>query len=148
MDISQKIVDPILVALINGIGSIEDFNRDSDKLFEYLYSNNFRTEIAGPLVGIFYTEFGGRYKTAIPIKKIILVPDPIQIQNLPKITCLSLVHQGSWKTINNSFEKIKRYEEENNIAWQFPVREVYLKSDGDEKDYRTEIQVSINQIRA
>jgi|GEM_PF-3820201 hypothetical protein len=62
-----------LAIIIEGSGQISDFNKDVDRLYSYLYHQGFRDKIAGPLIGIFYTEFGGKYIAAVPIKEKILL---------------------------------------------------------------------------
>lgn len=132
-----------LVISIEGNGKISDFNKDVDKLYNYLYLSGFQENISGPLIGIFYTEHGGKYEAAIPIKKPIPLNDSIKIKTLPSIKCVSIIHYGCYQTINDSFNLLKDYVKEKKLLWKFPVVEYYLKSEGLEKDYLTEIQVPI-----
>jgi len=143
MNVQIKTVLPILTVLIEGKGEIPNFNQDIDRLYHYLYQNNFQNYIAGPTIGLFYSETGGKYIAAVPIKKAFSTEGDIKIKKLPKIKCASIIHKGSWKTIDQSFNKIFTYLKENNLKWRFPVREIYLKCDGEEEEYLTEIQIPI-----
>lgn len=143
MNIQIKTVPPLLTVLIEGKGKIVDFNQDIDRLYRYLYQNNFQDYIAGPTIGLFYSKSGGKYIAAVPIKEAFPTEGDIKIKKLPKIKCASIIHKGSWKTIDQSFNKIFTYLKENNLQWRFPVREIYLKCEGREEEYLTEIQIPI-----
>lgn len=140
-EISKKHVRKINVISIVGNGQVPDFDKDVDKLYKYLYKNNLQGKISSPLIGLFYTEYGGKYIVAIPIKEEILITDGITIQELPEVDVVSIMHLGSYKTIESSFNTLKNYFKEHGLTWKFPVREIYVKSDGDENKFKTEIQV-------
>jgi len=141
--IKIKNISPILVALIEGRGKIPDFNKDLDRLYRWLYENNYQEKIAGPTIGLFYTKFGGKYIVAVPVKEKFPVKENIKIRKLPKIRCVSIIHKGSWKNIEDSFNKLFDYIKAHKLVWRFPVREIYLRCDGEEKDYLTEIQIPL-----
>ena len=141
--IKIKNISPILVALIEGRGKIPDFNKDLDRLYRWLYANNYQEKIAGPTIGLFYTKFGGKYIVAVPVKEKFPVKEGIKIRKLPKIRCVSIIHRGSWKNIEDSFNKLFDYIKAHKLVWRFPVREIYLRCDGGEKDYLTEIQIPL-----
>lgn len=67
--IITKVIEPILVASVEGVGRIPDVNRDIDKLYENIYKNNCKKNIAGPAIVMFFTETGGRYVVAVSKKK-------------------------------------------------------------------------------
>jgi len=52
---------------------------------------------------LFYTKFGGKYIAAVPIKEKFPVKEDIKIKRLTKIYCVSIIHKGSWKNIDDSF---------------------------------------------
>jgi len=56
-----------------------------------------------------------------------------------------MIHQGSYKTIEETFNRLKSYLKENNLEWFFPVREMYIKSEGHEEDYLTEVQMPVEK---
>lgn len=142
--IKIKKTKPILVAVIEGTGKIPDFNKNVDELYAYLYSSpELKTKIDGPLIGLFYSEFGGKYKAAVPIKEEIPVKGKIKIEILPAQRCIFTFHKGSYKTIDKAFERLRTYLKKKNLTLKFPVREIYLKSTGNEEDYLTEIQIPI-----
>ena len=143
--IKIKNIKPILAIGIEGNGQISDFNKDVDRLYNYLFQRNFKDKIAGPLIGVFYTEFGGKYIVVIPIKKKIPVKRGIKILTLPKIKCISTMHKGSYKTIDEAFNRLREYLKSKCLKLKFPVREVYINSSGKEENYLTEIQIPLNQ---
>lgn len=98
-EITSKTTEPQLVVLIEGKGKIPDFNKDVDRLFEYLYENNLQSKIAGPLIGIFYSEFGGKYLAAVPLEENIEVNEKIKMQTLPGIECITVLHKGSYRQL-------------------------------------------------
>ena len=142
--IKIKNIKPILAIGIEGNGQISDFNKDVDRLYNYLFQRNFKDKIAGPLIGVFYTEFGGKYIVVIPIKKKIPVKRGIKILTLPKIKCISTMHKGSYKTIDEAFNRLREYLKSKCLKLKFPVREVYINSSGKEENYLTEIQIPLN----
>lgn len=144
-EIQIKTTGPVKVALIEGEGKIPDFNQDVDRLYGHLYKNGLQDKIAGPLIGLFYTEFGGKCIIAIPIKEDIPVKKPVKIDTLPLIRCMSIIHKGGWKTIDESYSKLKEYAKANHLEWHFPTREIFIKTEGNEKDYLTEIQIPIEK---
>lgn len=141
-----KTTKPILVISIEGYGKIADFEKDLDKLYSYLYENSFQENLVGPSIGIFHTEHGGKYEVAIPINKPILVKGTMRTKTIPSIKCISILHKGSYKTIEHSFNLLKDYVKKNKLIWMFPVMEHYIKSNGPEETYLTEIQVPIKKL--
>jgi len=67
----------------------------------------------------------------------------MKIVTLPKIKCISTVHKGSYKTIEEAFDRLKHYLKKNHLKLRFPVREIYINSSGREEDYLTEIQIPL-----
>lgn len=146
---TTELQNQILVAKDVGYITQEQFLALSDlmleihKLYNYLYSNKLQENITCPLIGIFYTEHGGNYQVVLPIKKTIPIKKPFKIKTLLTVKCISIIHRGSYKTIEDSFNLLKDYVKKNNLVWKFPVMEYYIKSKGSEKNYLTEIQVPI-----
>lgn len=139
-----KKTKPILVAVIEGKGKIPDFNKSVDELYTYLYSSpSLKNKICGPLIGLFYSEFGGKYKAAVPIKEKIPTKRKIKVDILPAQKCISTFHRGSYKTIEEAFDRLKAYLKRKGFPLKFPVREIYIKSSGKEENYLTEIQIPI-----
>lgn len=141
--IETKTIEPILVVSIEGTGQIPDFNKDVDRLYSYLYNYGFKDKIAGPLIGLFFTEFGGKYIVAIPIKEIIPVKNDTKIAVLSKIKCISKLHKGSYRTIEEAFDRLKKYLTEKHLEFKFTVREIYINNTGKEEDYLTEVQIPL-----
>jgi hypothetical protein len=60
-------------------------------------------KIAGSTISLFYTKCGGKYIAAVPIKEKFPVKEDIKVKRLTKIYCVSIIHKGSWKNIDDSF---------------------------------------------
>lgn len=146
-EIQIKVVPSFIVVGIENEGVLVDFNRDLDRVFGYLYENNLEGNIAGPGMGLFFSEFGsGKYIAAVPVaNKIFSVIEDIRLISLPEIECAFLVHRGSYSTIQNSFDRLKQYFRRHRFQWGFPVRELYLKTSGPEEEFLTEIQVPVKR---
>lgn len=136
-----KQIEPILVVKVEGDGNIQDFDRDLNKLYEYLFSHKLQNQIAGPAIGLFYTELGGKYVVAIPMKKTVTLDDSMKMDTLPSISCTSVLHTKGSETIEESFNLMKEYRKRHNIKWLFPVREIYVPSQNNKGKYNIEIQV-------
>lgn len=145
IDIKTKDVKSIYTICIEGNGTIKEFDADVDRLYGYIYKNKLENNIKSPLIGLFYTEHGGKYIAAIPFKQNVssFLPSNISYQTLPGLKCAYLIHKGDWKSIEDSFNALKNYYKENNLPWSFPVREIYLRVDGKKENYLTEIQIPI-----
>ena len=138
--VQEKSVKPLLVASITGHGKVSDANQDVDKLYGYLYQHNLQDKIAGPTMALFYSEHGGKYTVAVPLKESFPETNFVKIIKLPAIKCLFLM--STKPKLDTSFTKIKNYEKRHGISWQFPVREIYYPTKAKDK-YITEIQVPI-----
>jgi effector-binding domain-containing protein len=141
--IKIKTIPHILVASIHGRGKIKDLNKDIDKLYEYIYKNNYQDKITGPTIALFYTKSGSKYIAAVPIKEKFPTKGKIKIRKLPKIKCVSIIHREG--NIENSYNRLFTYIKKYNLNWSFPVREIYIPR-GKNKytvKYIIEIQIPI-----
>lgn len=134
-----KHVLPIIVASITGEGNVAAMNSDLDQLYKYLYAHNLQDAINGPAMALFYTETGGKYIAAVPVKGAVQVPSPILVYELPAIKCLALTVNDD---VDAGFGVLKYYQIKNGLDWYFPVREIYIPST-EPNTYLTEIQVPI-----
>ena len=80
---------------------------------------------------------------AIPIKEIIPVKNDTKIAVLSKIKCISKLHKGSYRTIEEAFDRLKKYLTEKHLEFKFTVREIYINNTGKEEDYLTEVQIPL-----
>lgn len=98
-EIKVKEVEPVWVAYIEGWGLVENLNRDIDELYRYLHQHNLQDKITGPSMGLFFTENGGRYQAAVPIKDEIEGGDIVKTERLSVIKYLSLFHNTGVENI-------------------------------------------------
>jgi len=54
----------------------------------------------------------------------------ITVKEMPRITAVCVTHIGSYDTMQNAYEAIDRYAQENNLTLQPPFREIYIKGPG------------------
>jgi effector-binding domain-containing protein len=79
---------------------------------------------------LFYTKFGGKHIAAVPIKEKFPVKEDIKVKRLTKIYCVSIIHKGSWKNIDDYLNKLFNYIKTHKLFWRSLVREIYLQCDG------------------
>jgi len=104
---------------------------------------------AGPALNLCYD---GEYKevadmeSCLPIKK--QVKSKLACRVLPAQKCVSLVHQGPYEKLSESYQAIFDYMNENNLTMVLPTREIYLKGPGmifagNPNKYLTELLIPI-----
>jgi DNA gyrase inhibitor GyrI len=134
---------PMKVAFVSGKGGIPDFNKAVDRLYSFFPETRQERFISGNLMGLFYSNSCGRFLVCLPIKDGLRLGKDVQTKTLPSQKAVFKLHKGSYKTLDASFEKIFKFIKERGFSWKFPVREVYIKSQGKEEEYLTEIYVPI-----
>jgi effector-binding domain-containing protein len=142
MEIQIKDIESIKIAYIEGNGKVGELNQDIDKLYGELHKHNLQHFINGSAMGIFYTEAGGKYLAAVPVKDPLPRGSKLKYKLLPPINCMSVVHTGSVDAIEESFNKLKQYQLQHNLKWNFPVREIYVPKNRGE-GFDIEIQVPL-----
>jgi effector-binding domain-containing protein len=135
---------PLRVAFVFGKGEIPDFEKAVDKLYSFFSDTGQERCIAGKLMGLFYSKGRGRFLVCLPVKDGLRLGKDVQTKILPSQKAVFKLHKGSYKTLDDSFEKIFKFIKERGFSWKFPVREVYIKSQGKEEEYLTEIYVPIS----
>ncbi|WP_027626370.1 GyrI-like domain-containing protein [Clostridium lundense] len=54
----------------------------------------------------------------------------VTIKEIPRIKAVCVTHVGPYETMQQAYEAIQGYAQENNLALQFPIREVFIKGPG------------------
>ncbi len=126
-DIQLKTVPSLMVLAIEGKGSKNDLFLDLAKIFEYLYENNLQAAIAGPGLGVLFSEFEpGKYLAAVPLKeKILPAGSQIRLLRLPEMECVFALHEGESQSVGGTLEELKRYFVKNGLELGVVRREVY-----------------------
>ncbi|WMJ82240.1 GyrI-like domain-containing protein [Clostridium sp. MB40-C1] len=54
----------------------------------------------------------------------------VNIKEIPRIKAISVTHVGPYETMQQAYEAIHHYSQENNLSLQPPFREVFIKGPG------------------
>jgi effector-binding domain-containing protein len=144
--IEEKIVEPVLVAGVRMRGKYSDCGKAFGQI-----GRKFGSKLNGKAMLLCYdTEYkedDADFEPCMPVKKGEDT-DGIKVHELPKAKCVTLVHQGPYETLRNSYEKLFAYIAEKGYELVRPSREVYLKGPGmifkgNPKKYLTEIQIVV-----
>ena len=132
----------------------ESFDQFCERLWEnietYIDKNKLKKSI--PCMSIYYSGF--YIHTDMPVEMEVAIPilgeanlvGGKDIRNLPKIKVASIVHDGGFDTIGDTYQILLEWIAANHYTPDGPVREVYHKGEWvteNMKNYITEIQVPI-----
>jgi effector-binding domain-containing protein len=83
---------------------------------------------------------------ALPVAALVSEYDgPFHFKRTDVYTCLSLVHEGSWQEIPQSYGKLMQYMADHRLQPSGINRELYINADFQQGDANvTEIQMGIN----
>lgn len=81
-----------------------------------------------------------------------LTGDAVTIKKMPEILALSVIHNGSYETLNLAYKAVLDYAKTHHMVCEVPFRELYIKGPGmifkgNPKKYVTEILVPVSQSR-
>lgn len=99
-------------------------------------------------MSIYYSGF--YIKTEIPIEMEVAIPvlsNDVNTKKLPKIKVASIVHEGSFETIGETYDLLLKWISANQYKAKGPVREIYHKGEWlteDTNKFITEIQIPIS----
>ncbi len=144
--IEEKVADPILVAGIRMKGRYADcgpvFARIGRRLGRHISGK--------PLLLHYDTEYheeDADFEPCMPVRTVKPV-DGISIRQLPGGRCVSLLHNGPYDRLGQSYAKVLDYVRAKGYEVAVPTREIYHKGPGmifrgNPKNYLTEIQLLI-----
>jgi len=121
---------------------------DTGKIMEKIYRVVGRVS-AGPALNLCYD---GEYKDVATLESCLPVKEQVKSELncrlLPQQRCVSLVHQGSYETLGESYKAMFDYIKENNLTMMLPTREVYIKGPGvasedNPEKYLTELLIPV-----
>lgn len=146
--VERKTLDSILVAGIRMQGRYSDCGPGFAEI-----GKRFGRQICGkPFMLHFDEEFkeeAADFEVGFPIRKGTST-DAITVRQLGGGECLSLVHQGPYDNLGQSYAQIFDAAKQQGSEFELPTREVYLKGPGmifkgNPRKYLTEIQLIIKQ---
>jgi DNA-binding transcriptional MerR regulator len=148
-EVEEKTVDTILIAGVRMQGRYSDcgqgFSQIGRKLGRYLGGPCFLLHYDDE-----YKEDDADFEACFPLRASATGKsvDGISIRELPGGHCVSLLHQGLYEQLGQSYEKILTYIKSKGCDFEMPTREIYLKGPGmifkgNPQKYLTEIQMLI-----
>jgi effector-binding domain-containing protein len=73
----------------------------------------------------------------------------VKVYELPEATVASIIHNGAYNRLSESYDAVLRWIEANGYKIAAPIRELYVKSSQpvrqDDESYVTEIQVPVEK---
>ncbi|MBV8829155.1 MAG: MerR family transcriptional regulator [Acidobacteriaceae bacterium] len=108
---------------------------------------------AGPVVALWhdpeYKEKDVDAEAGVYLKTSVPVNDSVRVYELPAVKAASIIHQGAYNRLSESYDAILRWIEANRTSVAGPIRELYLQCGNpvrqDDESYVTEIQIPISQ---
>jgi len=152
-DVVIKSVEPLKVASLRGVVPTPP---EQGSLWRDLegYLAMHRVRPSGPCLSLYhdeeYKERDWDIEVCEPISEDVPPSKRVAVQMLPSVDAMACtIHEGPFVTINEAYDAIMRWVDENGYQIIGPVREVYLKEakHGSQTDPRTvtEIQVPIEK---
>lgn len=147
-EIEEKTLDTTLIAGYRMKGKYDEIGKG----FSVLYKKMGRHINGKPMSLYFddeYKEENADFEACVPVRKG-KDEENISVRELKGGKCVSLIHQGPYDTLSNSYKKIFNYINEKGYKSVIPTREIYLKGPGmifkgNPKNYLTEIQFLIEE---
>lgn len=142
----EKQLSPIVIASIRWCGSYADTGKYFGKLYRGLGPN-----AAGKPFNLYYDEGykpeNADIESCVEMKKEKLVKGA-EVRTLPAGRAVTLIHQGPYDCLHESYEKLFGYLKERGYTHSMPIRELYHKGPGmllkgNPKKYITELQVMV-----
>lgn len=120
----------------------------SEKKETYAENNEEKTEMKnsnGEDLGD-WSEKEVNIEVVLPVTGRVEIPeshDSVELKSLPQARVISLIHNGSYPTIHQSYQVIFEHMAREGLEVSGPIRELYLNDPAleAEKDLLTEIQV-------
>jgi effector-binding domain-containing protein len=155
VDVVIKKVEPVLVASVRD--TIANYPSIGG-LFQELMGNVYRqgSKPAGPAIAVWHDqemkESHVDGEAAIPIEKPIQESGRVKVYELPGVeSAACLVHHGSFQKLQQAYDSLMTWIEQNGYTITGPLREVYLYTgEGeikqDDESYVTEIQAPVVKV--
>jgi DNA-binding transcriptional MerR regulator len=147
-EIIIKDIPDLLVASIRLKGKYQDVTPIFKKLFR-----NYGRYCSGAPFSLYYDneykEDDAHIEACVPVKSMLEIDD-IQCRKLLGGKAVTIIHNGSYETLGQSYKVLIDHLNENNREIQLPHREVYIKGPGmilprNPKKYVTEIQMLLKR---
>ncbi len=154
-DVILKNVAPIHVAQVRGVTpSMEQIGPTLDGLFDRVigYIGQQGATVVGPAITLYYdTEYRESDITVgacMPFEGSLSSSEQVTVDDLPAVeTMASVIHHGSFSGLQQAYNAILRWIENNGYRVSGPTRELNLEYErgGDQSKYVTEIQFPVEK---
>ena len=154
-DVVIKRVTPLKVAQVRGIApSMEQIGPTLDRLFDQVlgYVSQHGAVPVGPGITVYYdAEYRERdinVGACISFEGSLNDGEQVKVVELPAVeTMASVIHHGSFSTMNQAYNAILKWIESNGYHISGPTRELNLEYErgGDQSKFVTEIQFPVEK---
>ncbi len=154
-DVVLKKVAPLQVAQVRGIApSMEQIGPTLERLFDQAmgYIQQQGATSIGPGIALYYdTEYCERdinVGACKPFEGTLNDSEQVKVESLPTVeTMASVIHHGSFSTLNQAYNAILKWIETNGYRISGPNRELNLEyeRDGDQAKFVTEVQFPVEK---
>ncbi|MFC1478461.1 MerR family transcriptional regulator [Candidatus Margulisiibacteriota bacterium] len=127
-EVQTKDIPDMLIAAIRYKGAYSD----SGKLYGQL-GKACGMNICGPAGMLVHDECfqeEADFEAFMPLKKAMGPAGPIEVKTLKGGKAISIIHNGPYETLGDSYKKIIEYINENSLKTKLPSREIFLKGPG------------------
>ena len=154
-DVVLKKVAPLQVAQVRGVApSMEQLGPTLDRLFDQVcgYISQQGATSVGPGITLYYdTEYSERdisVGACMSFEGSLSDGEQVKVTELPAVeTMASVIHHGSFSTMNQAYNAILKWIETNDYHVSGPNRELNLEYErgGDQSKFVTEIQFPVEK---
>ena len=154
-DVILKSVAPLRVASVRGVApNMEQIGPTLDRLFDQVmgYVSQHGATLAGPGITLYHnigaTETDISVQACMPFNGSLSKGGQVNVEELPAVeTMASVIHRGSFSTLNQAYGAIFPWIEANGYRISGPNRELNLEYErgGDQSKFVTEIQFPVER---
>ena len=154
-DVVLKKVAPLQVAQVRGVApSMEQIGPTLDRLFDQVlgYISQHGATAVGPGITLYYdTEYHERdisVEACMSFEGSLGDGEQVKVGELPAVeTMASVIHHGSFSTLNQAYNAILKWIETNSYHISGPTRELNLEYErgGDQSKFVSEIQFPVEK---
>src|SRR5439155_5794737 len=142
----EKVLPPMKIAAVRMQAPYKDCGQGFAKICKAFWN-----QIRGPALLLCYDmdyQEIANYEACMPVRGG-QSRDGIEVRDLPSGKCVSLLHQGPYEQLSQSYQQALAYVKQHGYELVAPCREVYLKGPGmifkgNPKNYLTEIQLMLD----
>lgn len=148
--ITIKDMEPVRVAYKSYKGNVLEAGKHMPSIFKSIKGKNNGTPFF-TILSVDESTGVGELDLCVPTMETPNAND-VFIKEMPRIHAVSLIHQGGYDRLPESYEKITKYVDEHGLTIIGPCREVYVKGPGpilkgNPDNYITEILLPIEESK-